>query len=340
MSVSELQAIPDFKIWNAFGKIEFTGMTDITGVNLDLDVVIKERLAEVYPEDVYGGENNHAKPAQGQKLNKEARITLYNIEKPDEKTLDVFVSGIKKMLAKQEAGYHHYDEKGQTLHFIVPHWTKYEFTDDLSEDDQDSYSRPDCPPPTNPDLPIFEARVPEQIDNTNELNNTLFTDQNFNPNDNTDQNALQINESNPQIEREQKTLMMRLNDGQGVQVRRLNAEKSRCNPNQNKHPGQGQKSKYSHQRSKKNNVRENGSEDFYGFSEKDEFKAKLSLLKNIENLSAAWNDMRETDNFLREGLCGSGKIEGEGLGNGDGDLGVVPLHVGDARLESLVMGVN
>ena len=243
---------------------------------MDLDVVIKERLAEVYPEDVYGGENNHAKPAQGQKLNKEARITLYNIEKPDEKTLDVFVSGIKKMLAKQEAGYHHYDEKGQTLHFIVPHWTKYEFTDDLSEDEQDSDSRPDCALPTKDDLPIFEARIPSQIDNTNELNNTLFTDQNFNPNDNTSQNPPNPNEPNSPLDPEPKTLMMRLNSGQGVHLSRLSPSKSRCNRDPNNR-NQGQKSKYSHQRSKKKIVRENGFDQFDCKIEKEEFKGKLAL---------------------------------------------------------------
>lgn len=77
MTIEEVKNIPNFFIWNDFGKIQWIGEIDLLEVNLDLDVHIKPECVEVYPEDIYLTEKK--KPELGHKLNKPSYVTLYNI---------------------------------------------------------------------------------------------------------------------------------------------------------------------------------------------------------------------------------------------------------------------
>ena len=72
MTDHELSAVRGFKVYNQFGSIEWIGLADLTGVNLDTCVHIRHENAEVYPEDC----SYLSKPERGQKLNIPAIITL------------------------------------------------------------------------------------------------------------------------------------------------------------------------------------------------------------------------------------------------------------------------
>ena len=78
MSDEELRQVKDFTIGRkGHGKIEFSGLTDVRGLDLDSIVLIcesKPGVIQVYPED-YG-----KVPKVGQGLNKQAIITLDQIK--------------------------------------------------------------------------------------------------------------------------------------------------------------------------------------------------------------------------------------------------------------------
>lgn len=87
MSEWELRNIRDFSISNSFGKIEWPGVTDLTEVNLEQCVNITKKQAEVYPESM---ESEGLKPEVGQKLNKNAIITLHDYKPRAGQTMEAF----------------------------------------------------------------------------------------------------------------------------------------------------------------------------------------------------------------------------------------------------------
>ena len=92
MSLEELTRVPNFKVYNKYGSIEWLGLTDVTDVNIDTTVHIKHQLAEVYPEDSFIS----TKPSEGSKLNKPAIITLegmvFNKKVTDEESCEKICS--------------------------------------------------------------------------------------------------------------------------------------------------------------------------------------------------------------------------------------------------------
>lgn len=76
MSLKELKEVENFKVENEHGSVEWTGKTDLTGVDLADTITIRPKEAEVYDDE----RHIHSKPAVGQKLNKTAIITLNNFK--------------------------------------------------------------------------------------------------------------------------------------------------------------------------------------------------------------------------------------------------------------------
>jgi len=76
MTLRELQHVPQFSIKNIHGEIAFDGETDLTDVDLAKIVTIEQGSAEVYADE----DPTTVKPPIGQKLNKPAVITLYNMD--------------------------------------------------------------------------------------------------------------------------------------------------------------------------------------------------------------------------------------------------------------------
>jgi len=73
-------------IKNSHGSIIFSGETDVTNLDLDDLVIIRKREVEVYPDEC------QVKHPKGEKLNKQATITMFNAfpkeEFPDESMKD------------------------------------------------------------------------------------------------------------------------------------------------------------------------------------------------------------------------------------------------------------
>lgn len=65
-----LREVPDFRIYNDEGMIEFEEEVDLTFVNLD-EIVEIGREIEIYPRE-------EGKPREGQKINKPAVLTFHN----------------------------------------------------------------------------------------------------------------------------------------------------------------------------------------------------------------------------------------------------------------------
>jgi hypothetical protein len=81
MSTEELKNVSNFTITNEHGSIEFLGETDLTDVDLEDIITIEEGGVEVYDET-----RHRPYPKRGEKLNKPAKITLFNIELPNDMT--------------------------------------------------------------------------------------------------------------------------------------------------------------------------------------------------------------------------------------------------------------
>ncbi len=55
MTAKELAKVKDFMIWNKHGKVVFLEDVDLIREDLDLNVIIKHKLLDVYPSDIYSG---------------------------------------------------------------------------------------------------------------------------------------------------------------------------------------------------------------------------------------------------------------------------------------------
>lgn len=80
MSTSELEHLESFKVWNRFGRIEFTEPVDLTDADLDSEVLLQHGLADVYPPDRF---DEDRRPQVGSKLNRPAIVTLYDVQDGD-----------------------------------------------------------------------------------------------------------------------------------------------------------------------------------------------------------------------------------------------------------------
>ncbi|KAL7712971.1 Peptidase S59 domain-containing protein [Entamoeba marina] len=118
LPIESLKNIPQFEVGRpGYGRVKWTNV-DVTNLDLDMVVIIERGSVEVYPDGV-------TKHQQGEKLNKEALITLENTHDTEtefESALDSFplqLSGIDKF--------------NRSITFAVPHFTMYGF---LSENKQ------------------------------------------------------------------------------------------------------------------------------------------------------------------------------------------------------------
>ena len=117
MTIHELQAVENFTISNEHGSIQFTGATDLVGVDLARDVTINAKSVEVYPKNPKAS----TKPYYGEKLNKLASITLCGGIKPKKGlTAAEYEAQLKKNLEKNGGKHVYYDANTRTWEFNVP----------------------------------------------------------------------------------------------------------------------------------------------------------------------------------------------------------------------------
>lgn len=123
MTLEEVENVQEFAIENEYGKITWPGKTNLVGLNLDLLVNISSNLAEVYPDDMFPTEET--KHMKGTRLNKTARITLYNIEKPEDK--EDFEAYLEKLAKEQNCKHVEYDDAQAKWTFEVDHFSRYQY---------------------------------------------------------------------------------------------------------------------------------------------------------------------------------------------------------------------
>ena len=126
MSIDELKNIENLKIWNDHGKIEWE-KADLTGQNLDLDIYIKPKEVEVYPDDIYT--TTKKKPEVGTKLNRPCTITLFNMEPSTNQNKSKFERKLEELCQSQGSEFLNYDYDSKYYSFRVFHFTKYSFLD-------------------------------------------------------------------------------------------------------------------------------------------------------------------------------------------------------------------
>ncbi|XP_065869361.1 nuclear pore complex protein NUP96 [Euphorbia lathyris] len=128
--------VPDFTVGRlGCGCVKFLGVTDIRG--LDLDHIIKFNRHEIV---VY--EDESAKPAVGQGLNKSAEVTLtlqmslYDLNGLPSNIL----MKLKQILERQGASFISYDPENGEWKFLVSHFSRF----GLSEDDEEDITMDDA----------------------------------------------------------------------------------------------------------------------------------------------------------------------------------------------------
>lgn len=135
MSELELAKVRDFEIGNQFGKVYFPGETDLRGINLDITVIIKKNVAEVYPDDSF---DEITKPPVGTKLNKTAIISLFDIDVQSSEPTHRIIDRLRKMARSQDADFISFDPETRDYKFKVYHFTKYGFDQMGFDSDEES----------------------------------------------------------------------------------------------------------------------------------------------------------------------------------------------------------
>lgn len=98
MTDDQLRNVTDFTIFNRHGQIQFIGDTDLTDVDLADAVNINEFEAEVYDEKKMGSRY----PKVGEKLNRPALISFYDVKKPENVTMDKFTDRLSKIASQRD----------------------------------------------------------------------------------------------------------------------------------------------------------------------------------------------------------------------------------------------
>ena len=75
MTIEDLKKVENFTVSNEYGSVQFIGETDLTSVDLADVITISLGICDVYE----GEKHQKTKPAVGEKLNRPALITLYNM---------------------------------------------------------------------------------------------------------------------------------------------------------------------------------------------------------------------------------------------------------------------
>jgi hypothetical protein len=120
MSDDELAAVENFVIFRpSIGQIKWEGKTDLRDLNLDDLVVIENKMISVYD-----GLDESEKPPRGEKLNKRAVVTLYQISPKTitSAAIEKFEKKLRKSCIKNDSEFLHYDIELQEWMFRVSHF--------------------------------------------------------------------------------------------------------------------------------------------------------------------------------------------------------------------------
>ena len=120
MTDEELAAVNNFVVFRpGIGQIKWEGKTDLRDVNIDDAVVIEHKMISVYD-----GLEEEDKPPRGQKLNKPAVVTLYEISPKtiSAEAIEKFEKKLRNSCSKNESKFLNYDIDMQEWMFRVDHF--------------------------------------------------------------------------------------------------------------------------------------------------------------------------------------------------------------------------
>lgn len=92
----------NFTVSNEYGSVQFIGETDLTFVDLADVITISLGVCDVYE----GEKHEKTKPAVGEKLNRPALITLYNMKPINNQTPIEKERRLKSLLEKADGAQH------------------------------------------------------------------------------------------------------------------------------------------------------------------------------------------------------------------------------------------
>eukprot|EP01038_Epipyxis_sp_PR26KG_P004128 gene4128-5882_t len=131
MTDEELSSVRDFAVFRPnVGTIEWEGLTDVRGLDLDKIVVIDNKEVAVY--------ENVQEPEVGYGLNKPAKVTLYNIFPKQGASLTIqqqYAKKLQQFCEKKDADFIEYDLENGKWTFIVKHFSRYGLDDE--DDDEE-----------------------------------------------------------------------------------------------------------------------------------------------------------------------------------------------------------
>lgn len=122
--------VPDFTVGRfGYGSIKYIGKTDVRWLHLDNIVKFHRHEVVVY-------EDESEKPVVGQGLNKAAEVTLVlqNTRDLDKGRKEHFVNKLKQITERQRAHFISFDPTNGEWKFLVPHFSRFGFSDDDEED--------------------------------------------------------------------------------------------------------------------------------------------------------------------------------------------------------------
>lgn len=134
MSSAELSSIRSFCVYKPnVGRIQWEGITDVRGLDLDKIVRIEKKEVFVYENDT--------SPAVGTELNKDAIITLYAVypkEGSSENKKIQYVQKLKDFCQMNDAEFIDYSLQSGEWVFSVKHFSRYGIDDSDDEEEEES----------------------------------------------------------------------------------------------------------------------------------------------------------------------------------------------------------
>ena len=135
MSEADLATVSGFTVTRGgVGSVSWDGSVDVRGIDLDKVITIEPRDVAVYDDQERAG----TKPAVGNKLNRPAVITMYDVfpkEGSDKDATEKFERKIARTTKASNAELISYDSSSGIWKFRVPHFSRYALLDDSDDED-------------------------------------------------------------------------------------------------------------------------------------------------------------------------------------------------------------
>ena len=115
----QLSKVPNFSVYNKFGKVEFLEPVDLRNLDLTKIFKISCKKIEVYPDIFYSDEE---KPVEGEELNKPAFLYFNDMKPTVGSSFGKYYSKIELFVSRMNAELISYDPEEYVLKIKVNHF--------------------------------------------------------------------------------------------------------------------------------------------------------------------------------------------------------------------------